>query len=143
MEESSERELHIHIHEGASPEAVRAAVQTVQAGGPRIKGSIDTPEVDPDKLATYTARAYTDSTGQAKPLLEFMADNPERLIPYTEISAHLGFPTARSLPGLLGSFGRRAKHRYEGKKPFDEVWENNQWHLRMSKANADIINGLR
>ena len=76
-------------------------------------------------------------------MLEYLADNPERSIPFPEVSAHLGFDNPRSLPGLLGALGRRANHRYGGNWPFKAIEQDGTWHLWISQKAADIINGLR
>lgn len=150
MSKANESQIHLHIHEGASPEAVRAAAEVLVLRGEvqeesaeEASGGQPDPEVSDEKRAEYVRRAYEESSGMAKPLLEFLADNPERLIPFPEVSQHLGYETARSLPGLLGSFGRRAKHRYEGRWPFAAREIGDQWHLMMSSENAEIVNSLR
>jgi predicted restriction endonuclease len=76
-------------------------------------------------------------------LFEHLADNPERLIPFPEVSDHMGFDNARSLAGLLGAFGRRANHRYGGNWPFEAIKQDGIWHLFLSQKAADIVNGLR
>lgn len=139
------QDIHIHIHAGVDPEAARAAVEAARAinGQPAAPAAVEATAVDEEKYRRYVERAYTESDGRAKPLLEFLADNPGRDIPYTEVSKALGFATNRSLPGLLGSFGRRAKHRYEGIKPFEAFRIEGWWHVRMPPENAEIINALR
>lgn len=62
---------------------------------------------------------------------------------FTEASAALGFESARSMAGLLGAFGRRANHRYEGKWPFKTMWRGNGWHMRMTQEAAEAIRELR
>jgi hypothetical protein len=136
--------IHIHLHEGIGPEAVKTAVEAICAGldegSPRV-GAVDTES--PDQMAELVRRAYRDSKEKAKPLLEFLADNPARLIPYPEVSDHLGFETSRSLPGLLGAFSRRADHRYGGVQPFERRETPDGWCLYMPREVAEIINGLR
>ena len=150
MPNPSENSIHIHIHEGVSPETAAAAVRAAQtpiADGSRGSSHAVTAtaagSTSSDEFTEYVRRAYVDSSGQAKPLLEFLADNPERMVSMPEVSSHLGFPTPRSLPGLLGAFGRRAKHRYNGVKPFDAHQDGDTWFLHMSQEAADVINGLR
>lgn len=139
--------IHIHVHEGASPEAVRAGVEAARATPPTADAATtngqSTTGDDKEKFLKIVERAYRDSEAKAKPLLEFLADNPERDIPFTEVSTALGFPNSRSLPGLLGAFGRRAKHRYGGVKPFEGHRIDNRWHLRISAEAAEVINRLR
>lgn len=145
MDKSTETHIHIHIHEGVSPEAARAAASAAYGATVEELESDRVGEVPvtPEERKQFVERAYLESDGGAKPLLEFLADNPDRKISFPEISESLGYDSTRSLPGLLGSFGRRAKHRYNGVKPFSSDWEIDQWFLTMSKEDAESINALR
>lgn len=98
-----------------------------------------TEEASPDAIAALARRAYRESTGNMKPLLAFLADNPDREIPFTEASAALGFTSAFSMPGLLGAFGRRANHRYGGKWPFRTFRRDGVWHVLMTPDAAAAI----
>lgn len=141
MRKVTEMNIHLHIHEGATPEAVRAAVEAIgdsSGNGPTEAGPVGGTQVE-----ELTRRAYLDSEEKAKPLLDFLADNPDRLVPYPEVSRHLGFTSSRSLPGLLGAFSRRADHRYGGAQPFERRETLEGWCLYMSKETAEIINELR
>lgn len=142
MSKSTEVNLHVHIHEGASPEAVRAAVEAIreQDGS---EGDKHRQQQDGEQATELIRQAYLDSEEKAKPLLEYLADNAGREIPYPEMSEYLGFPTSRSLPGLLGAFSRRADHRYGGLQPFERRYRSSGWHLYMSPENAELINELR
>jgi hypothetical protein len=143
MSKSNEINVHIHIHEGASAEAVRAAVEAIGAKEP-VETAGSRGGGDPAvRTAELIRQAYLDSEEKAKPLLEFLADNPGREVPYPEISEHLGFPTSRSLPGLLGAFSRRAEHRYGGIQPYERRDTPAGWCLYMDAENAELINGLR
>jgi hypothetical protein len=142
MSKGTEVNIHLHIHEGASPEAVRAAVEAIgqkDAVEPRPERGTG----DQDQLEELVRRAYLDSEEKAKPLLEYLADNPGREVPYPEISEHLGFPTSRSLPGLLGAFSRRAEHRYGGVQPYERRHTPAGWCLYMDAENAELIKELR
>lgn len=147
MSSHAENHIHIHIHEGVSPEAASAAASAAYGaaidGQELSSGNAEQAPVSPEERKQYIERAYLESDGGAKPLLEYLAENPERKISFPEISENLGYDSARSLPGLLGSFGRRAKHRYSGVKPFNSDWEIDQWYLSMSQADADTIKALR
>lgn len=139
MRQSKEVNVHIHVHEGASPEAVRAAVEAACGGeeqAPAPSGSVDS-------TAELVRRAYEDSVEKAKPLLDFLATNPDREIPYTEVSEYLGFKTSRSLPGLLGAFTRRADHRYGGFQPFVKKLDGDASRIVMPAEYAEIINEIR
>ena len=143
-------DVHIHIHEGTSAAAAEAAVRAALGSPDTIPSTVASETNgggdDPEKIRGFWVRSYvdsaTDSEGKARPLLRFLAENPERLIPYTEVSEELGYDTPRSLPGLLGAFGRRADHRYQGVWPFERKWANGQWNLWMPREAADIIGSL-
>lgn len=142
MSKSTEVNVHLHIHEGASPAAVRAAVEAIREKNTTEAGAGGQRD-DAEQIAQVIRQAYLDSKEKAKPLLEYLADNPGREVSYPEISEHLGFPTSRSLPGLLGAFSRRADHRYGGVQPFERRYTSAGWRLYMSHENAELINELR
>jgi len=139
MKQSKEVDVHIHIHEGASPEAVRAAVEAACSGAEESLGT----SRSGDSTAELVRRSYEDSVEKAKPLLDFLAANPDREVPYTEVSEHLGFKTSRSLPGLLGAFSRRADHRYGGFQPFAKKLDGDVSRFVMPTEYANIINEIR
>lgn len=144
MSKGTEVNLHLHIHEGASPEAVRAAIEAFGEKNEATGNREDETGADRgERNAELVRRAYLDSEEKAKPLLEYLADNAGREIPYPEISEHLGFPTSRSLPGLLGAFSRRADHRYGGVQPYERRDTPAGWCLYMSEENAELIKELR
>ena len=140
---SEGNEFHLHLHEGVTPDVARAAIREYKATR-SLEPPPDVDEAGPSNPAAALAkRAYNDSDGRMGPLLEFLADNPDRLVPFTEASSALGFPSARSMPGLLGAFGRRANHRYGGKWPFEKIWHEGAWHMRMDGDVAELIRELR
>jgi len=138
---SEDSHFHLHIHEGATPETARAAVEAYKAGVATVAAPLNV--ASSNGTVSLARRAYNESDGNMAPLLEFLADNPGRLIPFTEASTALGFPSARSMPGLLGAFGRRANHRYGGKWPFEKCWHEHVWHMRMEADVAEEIRRLR
>lgn len=140
MSKSTGVNVHLHIHEGASPEAVKAAIEAIH--GNTAETDAGEQENDAEQVAQVIRQAYLDSREKAKPLLEYLADNAGREVPYPEISEHLGFPTSRSLPGLLGAFSRRADHRYGGVQPYERRYTSGGWRLYMSQENAELINEL-
>lgn len=147
---SDRSEFHLHIHEGASPEAVRTAIESYHAGTqPQSATRVpdEEPESDgmsPAELQALATRAYKESWGNMKPLMEYLADNPDRLVSYTEASKALGFPSKLSMPGLLGAFGRRANHRYGGAWPFEKaIWADDDSNFLMSEAAAQAIRDAR
>jgi hypothetical protein len=146
MHNGNQSHIHLHVHEGASVDAVRAGAEALRGSGGTATDHDEASaasEPDADARAGYVRRAYTESEGKAKPLLEFLGDNPERWIPFPEAREHLGYDNPRSFSGLLGSFGRRAIHRYEGIWPFHIERRDGEWQLFMSKENASVINAVR
>lgn len=148
-------EFHLHIHEGAPLDAVRVAVETYNSGQPgdSVAPTADmdgmeedeaSQEVSTEALVALATRAYTESEGNMKPLLEFLAENPDRLVSYTEASEALNFPSNLSMPGLLGAFGRRANHRYGGAWPFKKaIWANEDSNFLMTEIAANAIRDAR
>lgn len=65
-------------------------------------------------------RVYVESEPTFRRLLMLLADrsHPDSRISFTDVSASIGWSSARSLPGALGAYGRRSKHRYGGYWPF-------------------------
>jgi hypothetical protein len=143
-------EVHLHIHGGASPAAVEAAVRAAlvgrEDGNVSLAGATAPDADDAARVRRYWERAYTESQtdeyGRARALLAFLAQRPDRLVPYPEVTRALGLSSARSLPGLLGAFSRRAKHRYRDVQPFERRWADGQWNLWMSTEAADVIRRL-
>jgi len=152
---SNSNDFHLHLHEGVSAEAARVAVEAYYAAqaarngttaSPRVEVEADEPEDDmsAEDLAALATRAYEESWGNMKPLMEYLADNPDRLVSYTEASEALGFPSKLSMPGLLGAFGRRANHRYGGAWPFEKaIWADDDSNFLMSEAAAEAIRRAR
>lgn len=149
------QDIHIHLHPGVTPEVATAAVLAAKVTGPppimaeENDGHTqpDPFEPDRDEFEEYVRRFYTETwdDGDAKPMLEYLADHPGQAISYPEINGALGYSSRRSLPGLLGSIGKRANHRYRGFKPFEviKVDGSDEWHMVMTPEAAEIINKLR
>ena len=142
-------EVHLHIHSGASPAAVEAAVHALVARDANAPAPREAFVPDADEHARVRRcweRAYTESLsdgkGQARALLAYLAEHPERLIPYPEITRALGLASTRSLPGLLGAFSRRARHRYRDVQPFERRKVDGEWHLWMPAEAAGVIRRL-
>jgi hypothetical protein len=133
--------FHLHIHEGVTPEVVRAAIDAYH-GRSRANNSGDPADESSSAAIALAQRAYRESDGMMADLLAFLAEDPGRLVPFTEASAKLGYESARSMPGLLGAFGRRSKHRYGGTWPFEKVLHDGAWHMRMDPEIAEAIRAL-
>ena len=141
MLDNQETHIHVHIHQGVSPEVAGAAI----AGLGALAGSDATIELghseEPEDGGTTSVirLAYDESTGRARSLLKYLAENPGERIPYSDVSEALDLDSPRSLPGLLGSFTRRAQDQYGGFKPFESVKIGNQWYLKMPVEVARVV----
>lgn len=100
---------------------------------------------DPDALTeALVERMYEESEGPHRRLMLYLADYPGQWLGTSEVAKGLGLSSgARSLAGSLGAFGRRAEHRYQGRKPWVSRWnpERNEAEHRMSQEVATWIKG--
>lgn len=92
-------------------------------------------------------RAYRESSPHMKRLLEYLADNPGRMIPSGELAEAIGYDRSQ-LAGVLGAFGRRWKNRYKnpGHWPFradNPVEFDGYWAYWMEPEEVEIINEIR
>jgi hypothetical protein len=80
----------------------------------------DVPELD----EALTARMYLESESRHRRLLEVLAAEAGQWIFTAELAAMLGVTSGtRGMAGIFGAFGRRAKHRYGGRKPWTSEWD--------------------
>jgi hypothetical protein len=69
-------------------------------------------------------RMYLESEGEQRRLMRLLAERPDEWRYSKELAEELELPHgARGLAGMFGAFGRRAKHRYEGQKPWESRWD--------------------
>jgi hypothetical protein len=90
-------------------------------------------------------RIYEDSLEPHRRLMNLMAEHPDEWRYSSEIAADLELEHgARGLAGMLGAFGRRAKHRYSGLKPWESRWDSAREEMRhMMPTNvAEAIQAL-
>jgi hypothetical protein len=91
-------------------------------------------------------RIYVDSEPTFRRLLMLLAERPEPELPmlFDAVTAAMGWATSRSLPGALGAYGRRAKHRYGGYWPFERGWDARAWshYLTMEPDVATFLCAL-
>jgi hypothetical protein len=67
---------------------------------------------------------YLESEGEQRRLMRLMAERPDKWRYSKELAADLRLPKGtRGLAGMFGAFGRRAKHRYGGQKPWEVSWD--------------------
>jgi len=56
--------------------------------------------------------------------MEYLASRRGEWVFTRELAKALDVPTdTRGMAGVFGAFGRRAKHRYGGLKPWDMAWD--------------------
>ncbi len=143
MLDSKETHIHIHIHEGVSPEvAGRVITALQQLTGMEDELTIElgrSGEPEDGGAASLVRTAYSESSGRARAMLEYLAENPGKPIAYGEVADALDLDSARALPGMLGSFTRRAQDQYGGFKPFESVRIGNQWYLKMPVEVAKVV----
>jgi hypothetical protein len=102
-------------------------------------------DADPAVSDKLLRRMYDESEPPHRRLIEFFAENPDRWMYTSEIASDLDLPHGNmSLAGMLGAFGRRAKHRYEGKTPWRSEWDPARGEVRhmMPQAIADLVGSL-
>ena len=103
----------------------------------------ETPMSDQQRNELLT-RIYDESEPTFRRLLMLAAEREDPTLPvsFKDVTADMGWPTARSLPGALGAFGRRTKHRYGGYFPLRREWDETAWSWFMS-MEADVAHFLR
>jgi hypothetical protein len=70
-------------------------------------------------------RIYEESHEPHRRLMRLMAEHPDEWRYSSEIATDLGLEhETRGLAGMFGAFGRRAKHRYGGQKPWLSQWDS-------------------
>lgn len=80
-------------------------------------------------------RMYEESQTPHRRLMEYLAERPGEVIYTRALAEALGLPNgARSLAGMLGAFGRRAGHRYGGRKPWESEWDPAAYEARHRMA---------
>ena len=110
-----------------------------QDGGAGVAVAVPEGPPPPELDEALVKRIFEDSYDTHQKLLRTLAEHPDEWINYEQLSGLMGYDNARSLPGTLGAFGRRANHRYGGVWPFEAKEFNGVWHARMSSEVAAII----
>jgi len=86
---------------------------------------------------------YYDSEKRHRALMDFLASRPETWVYTSELAEALEVPTGtKGMAGVFGAFGRRAKHRYGGAKPWDMAWDSvrGEAKYRMNSKVAEWVN---
>jgi hypothetical protein len=81
----------------------------------------DTIELD-EALVT---RMYAESESRHRRLLKALALEAGQWVFTADLSKELGVTSGtKGMAGIFGAFGRRAKHRYGGRKPWQSKWDS-------------------
>lgn len=102
--------------------------------------SDETEPGEPDEALIQ--RMYTESQPKHKELMKLFAQSPDQWLYTSEIAQAMRLPHgSTSVAGMLGAFGRRAKHRYSGAKPWKSEWDpaKSEARHKMSANVAHII----
>lgn len=99
-----------------------------------------------DVDAETVARMYGESEAPHRRLLDLLASSSDEWLYTSDIAKQLALPNgSRSVAGMLGAFGRRAKHRYEGQRPWDSDWDpaRSEARHRMPSVVAKYVRDAR
>lgn len=81
-------------------------------------------KLSPELSAALTRRMYKDSHEPHRRLMRFLAEAPDTWFSTEELAHALQLEHgAKGMAGMLGAFGRRAKHRYGGRTPWESRWD--------------------
>lgn len=74
--------------------------------------------------STLVIQMYLDSEERHRRLLDYLASRAGDWVYTSEIAEALAVTTgSKGMAGIFGAFGRRAKHRYRGAKPWELAWD--------------------
>src|SRR5690348_15571240 len=85
----------------------------------------------PERDEALITRMYMDSESRHRRLLKALAAEAGRWVFTAELAKSLGVKSGpKGMAGIFGAFGRRAKHRYGGQKPWESEWDPVQGEAR-------------
>jgi len=97
------------------------------------------PSLDQDLVQ----RMYSESYEPHKRLLRLLADHPDEWLYSRQIADGLKLEHgSKSLAGMLGAFGRRAKHRYHHLLPWRSEWDPAKEEMR-HQMSAEVATWVR
>ncbi len=101
----------------------------------------DEQPIGPDEA--LVKRMYTESEPRHRQLMKLLADQPDKWLYTSQVAEALKLPHgSKSAAGMLGAFGRRASHRYDGAKPWVTEWDPAAYEAR-HKMSVDIARIIR
>ena len=129
--------INVPVPEALVPEVMALIIKRTQASNDTVTPYKPTNGA----FAALVERSYLESEPSHRKLLNLLADHEDQRLKFSKVSEAMGYTSPRSLPGTLGAFGRRAKHRYGGFKPFEaeEDITTGEWTLKMDAATAEVI----
>lgn len=96
------------------------------AGGVKVPDTLD---------ESLVGRMFAESQEKHRKLMLFLAEHPNQWFTTPQLASDLGLDSPRQLAGMLGAFGRRSKHRYGGRTPWESAWDPNQEVSRHSMTD--------
>jgi hypothetical protein len=88
-------------------------------------------------------RMYLESETRHRELLRALAARAGVWVFTTEVAEALGMTGgSRAMGGMFGAFGRRAKHRYDGLKPWEVGWDTLR-HEAKYRMDAQVAEWIR
>lgn len=110
---------------------VYSFLAALERGGASEGTEPDDTMVRPDLDAELAARMFIESEARHRSLLLLLAENPGKWLYTSDLANGLGITTgSKSMAGMFGAFGRRAKHRYQGLKPWNIDWDETRNEAR-------------
>lgn len=121
--------------------AVYALIARLQAGEQPEEAAPDEPPPPLDEM--LVAQMYGDSLPPHRAFMELLAGQPGEWIYTGEAADALDLPKgSKSLAGMLGAFGRRAKHRYGGVAPWEDAWNPERREARY-RVTPEVAGWIR
>ena len=141
---------------GEQGESADEADVVAPSGDDGEAGATVAPDFDHDHVARESGakyadmppelveRAYLDSKadGSHRELFDFLAQHPDERLKYGDVADSLGW-SKHGLPGVLGTYMRRAERRYGQLRPF-HIYKDTTgtWWIWMDSQQAKIIRQL-
>jgi hypothetical protein len=133
--------ISVPVPEQHVPAVIELLAQLNREHSPDIAEHIEARQIT-ESDEDLVRRMFDESESTHRRLLLTLAEAGENPLYTSEIAERIGVKTGRKgMAGVFGAFGRRAKHRYEGVKPWQSSWdfERGEASYRMSPEVASWI----
>lgn len=120
---------------------VYALIARLQAGEEQKGASTEgaAPALD-EALVT---RMYRESKATHRAFMKHLAGRPSEWSYTGEVAEALDLPNgSKSAAGMLGAFGRRARHRYGGVTPWEAEWDHESGEARY-RVTPEVATWIR